>query len=48
MSEPNNNLSENKTQSVLDNTWSEVKINIKDLPKLYSQLSKQNLTSMLF
>ncbi len=30
-----------------DNIWSEIKLNLKDLPKHYAALSKQNLTSKL-
>jgi hypothetical protein len=42
LTEPND---VNRTSSVLDSTWSETKLDLKDLPKLYAALSKQNLTS---
>ena len=41
------NEKEVSKKSVLDETWSECNFKLKDLPKLYAQLSKQNLTSTL-
>lgn len=33
--------------SILDNTWKEIKVDIKNLPSIYVKLSKRNLTALV-